>query len=335
MATTYVLGVDAGGTKTHALVSDLEGHILGAGKAGPGNFETSGLHAAKREIFKAVKGALGNAKVKKESILHAFYGLAGADIPPDFIILRNMVHSLQFSRRFSIRNDSFVALRSGLTKSYGVVVVSGTGTVVAGRDHRGKEYRVGGLGYEFGDWGSGSDIARETVAAVLHAHDGRGMKTKLTRAFLNHFMCETVQDFLSSFYRKVSPQHAPSIVRLTFQCASQGDPVARDILHRAGRELGKAACAAIRRLKLQKMGFEVALAGGVFQQRKSLLVTVLRQTVRSAAPKARIVFPGFLPVAGAVMLALECLNIDTTRRVYANLKRTYPKHLRVLKAGSI
>lgn len=38
----FFLGIDAGATKTHALVADDSGHVLGLGQAGPGNWEGVG-----------------------------------------------------------------------------------------------------------------------------------------------------------------------------------------------------------------------------------------------------------------------------------------------------
>ena len=35
--TDYFLGVDVGATKTHALITDAEGNLLGKGTAGGGN----------------------------------------------------------------------------------------------------------------------------------------------------------------------------------------------------------------------------------------------------------------------------------------------------------
>ena len=38
----YFLGVDIGATKTHALIADATGRVVGFGQAGPGNHETVG-----------------------------------------------------------------------------------------------------------------------------------------------------------------------------------------------------------------------------------------------------------------------------------------------------
>jgi len=55
---TIVIGVDGGASKTHALVLDEAGTVLGFGAAGCGNHQLRGLKAAVGEVEKAVTGAL-------------------------------------------------------------------------------------------------------------------------------------------------------------------------------------------------------------------------------------------------------------------------------------
>ena len=52
------LGVDTGGTKTHALVSDESGRVMGAGCAGSGNWETIGLEGMYEALDRAVNETL-------------------------------------------------------------------------------------------------------------------------------------------------------------------------------------------------------------------------------------------------------------------------------------
>lgn len=72
------MGVDAGGTKTAALVSDLAGHVAGAGKAGPGNFQAIGVELAKGQVKRAMDLALDAAGIGAGDLEAAFYGMAGA-----------------------------------------------------------------------------------------------------------------------------------------------------------------------------------------------------------------------------------------------------------------
>jgi N-acetylglucosamine kinase-like BadF-type ATPase len=52
-----------------------------------------------------------------------------------------------------------------------VLVISGTGSVVVGRDEKGQVHRVGGWGHLFGDEGSAYDIAREALRTAAKKVD--------------------------------------------------------------------------------------------------------------------------------------------------------------------
>jgi hypothetical protein len=49
-----VLGVDGGGSKTHALVADERGEVLGFASSGRSNWEDTGLEAAGAALAEAV-----------------------------------------------------------------------------------------------------------------------------------------------------------------------------------------------------------------------------------------------------------------------------------------
>ncbi len=58
MAEGLVIGVDAGGTRTHALLADRHGRVLGSGKAGPAN-PRSGARDPTTALETALRQTLG------------------------------------------------------------------------------------------------------------------------------------------------------------------------------------------------------------------------------------------------------------------------------------
>ncbi|MBC7092315.1 MAG: hypothetical protein H5T50_10500 [Nitrososphaeria archaeon] len=169
---SFVLGVDAGATKTFALVADEKGCVLGFGRGGSGNHETVGLESALTEIGRACKAALTQAGVSPP-VEVAVFGLAGADLPMDFEFLTTNIEKLGFAKKTRVENDAMIALRAGLTRNWGVAVVCGTGFNACGIGPDGRKVRFPGLGWISGDWGGGVDIAREVVRVVCRAWDGR------------------------------------------------------------------------------------------------------------------------------------------------------------------
>ena len=111
--------------------------------------------------------------------------------------------------------------------------------------------------------------------------------------------------------------HADDIARygkLVIQAASQGDEVAKEILDRAGRELGECVLAVARRLSLTKAEFPVAYVGGAFNAGE-LLLGPMKNILAREAPGATLIQPTHTPVEGAAMMAIRAAeNPRPTRR---------------------
>jgi N-acetylglucosamine kinase-like BadF-type ATPase len=324
---SLLLGVDAGASKTRALVADKRGRILGAAQAGSGNHQAAGLEPAMAELARACGEALARAGATPPVEL-AFMGLAGADLPVDYALLTPAVEGLGLARHVVIKNDTMVALRAGLTRSWGVAVICGTGFNAGGIGPDGREVQLAGLGRLSGDRGGGSDIANEAVRLVSRAWDGRGQSTALTQMVLSALDFSSVEEMISEIYQshidyypsRFDPRRLLDLVPLVFEAAHQGDAVARELVKRVGTEVGITANAIIHRLGLQATGTEVVLGGSVFKGQGPLLLDTVTRLVHRAAPQAIIVRPELEPVAGAILLALESLGAPVNEAVYANLR---------------
>ncbi len=73
------LGIDAGGSKTHALIVDAEGNVVGGGVSGPGNWEVVGLDGVCDAYAQAIAMALHHAGIERHDLRAAGYALAGLD----------------------------------------------------------------------------------------------------------------------------------------------------------------------------------------------------------------------------------------------------------------
>ncbi len=301
------LGVDAGGTKTDALLVDERGAARGGGQAGPGNWEVVGPEGAFQALQQAVGQALAEAGVEAGAVTAAAYGLAGLDWPGDELLLRPLVERLGVGGPQVLVNDSFVALRAGARQPWGVVVVAGTGTTAAGRNRRGETARTLGLGYPFDDWGSAPDLAQAAVHAVARAYTGRGPVTALGERLVALAGAASVAELLEKMSRwQIDLRPAvTAVVQAIFEQAAAGDEAAAGIVRRAGRALGGGAAAVIRRLGMEGETFDVVLAGGLFAARDTLLLGVLAETVQAIASRAELRPLEEPPVRGAALLAME------------------------------
>ncbi|OCT17027.1 ATPase [Paenibacillus pectinilyticus] len=315
---TYYLGVDAGGSKTYTLVTNADGRIIGKGHSGNGNHQL-GVDRARSNITSSVDMALQAANLSREDITYAFFGLAGADRPIDYEVLRPLIKGLGFAK-YGIDCDTMIALRAGTPQPFGVVLICGSGTNSAGKNRQGNFYQCGGFTYQFGDFGGGGTLAVEAFRAVIRAWDGREQPTLLTDLLLKELGYATVDDLFDDFmdHHKPVPLH---VTKLLFEAAKQEDEVACRILRIQGEELGKSATAVIQRLGMQNDQFDVVLAGSVIARGEgSYIHRYIELAVQKAAPNATVVKLSVEPVVGAVWLAMEAEGRALSQQAYDNLR---------------
>src|SRR6185503_4562530 len=164
--TGLLLAVDGGGTKTHALITDLQGKVLARGLGPSSNIHNVGLELSCQAMTTAIEGALlqvsGGLRPgakgqgwRGASIAAACFGLAGVDAPQDEADIGRWVRQQTIADRFLVVNDAELVLAAGTPEGWGVALVSGTGSVCLGRAADGRTVRVGGWGPLLGDEGSG------------------------------------------------------------------------------------------------------------------------------------------------------------------------------------
>jgi N-acetylglucosamine kinase-like BadF-type ATPase len=313
-----VLGVDGGQTSTTAAVCDLTGKLLGIGRAGPANhvWEPGGEERARRAVAESTAEALSAAGLPATTqFAAAFLGLPG---PADPLKLRAAQGSVR-TARFRMENDKVNALASVTAGKPGVVVIAGTGTITYGENARGESADASGWGYLLGDEGGAFWIAKQAVAAACRHWDGRGEPTQLTERLLVRLGIKDLWELYFLVYsEKLSRADIAGLAKVVPEAASEGDRVAAGILRRTGRELGLAAGAVARRLRLHRDPVMVGMVGGVFRG-SSEVGRAFRREIRRHVPKAVFVEPRFTPVIGSVLLALKLAHVRLTGPVLQNL----------------
>lgn len=323
---SYYLGIDAGGTKTFCLAGSDSGAVLGFGRAGAGNYECYGVAEAAEEIQKAIDGALESAGLTLDQIAGIGMGVAGADLPEDYVMLERELFTPmlgQIPRVF--RNDSMGGLRGGTKDPFGIVIACGTGCVCAGVNRAGKETRVGGINEDFGDMVSGSSLGTEGLKAVWRSRDGITGPTLLTQKFLERAECADVDDFFHKmYYRQLSYEDLQPMAKLVFDAAFEGDATSCDILEWGGKYLGEMVNGVARHLDMCEDSFDVVMTGSVFKGISPVLIDAMTTRVHRECPNARPVRALFEPVVGALLLGME-LDAPMTEARYAILSDSLDK----------
>jgi N-acetylglucosamine kinase-like BadF-type ATPase len=314
-----VVGVDGGTTKTIALVADHQGDVLGAARGGGSNWSGENVEIPMAVVAETVRRALDQAQVAQADL--GVFCLAGADWPEDHTRRADFLSKANLARQVVVKNDSFGGLRAGTHQPYGIIIAAGTGMNAAVITPDGREWA---FGYYQTDGGA-SDIARQAFVAVLRGEDGRGQPTLLTNLALARLGFPTVEAMLRGrVARQIPEADYLSLCPLVFEAACQGDEVACAIIEHQGLILAEYATALIRRFDMQKVVFDVVLAGSVFKGRGPLLVDTITQAVHRLTPLPNIVRAQFEPAAGSLLLAYDTLGIPVTEALLKRLSATQP-----------
>jgi N-acetylglucosamine kinase-like BadF-type ATPase len=305
-----VLGVDAGGSKTVALLADASGKVTGRAEGGGANLRTHG----ELEVEKVLYGLLEKLPPEARRADAVAIGIAGADRPEDSQVLRAILARLGFHDGVVVTNDARIAFVAGSPSRVGLALVCGTGSIAWGRNSAGEVARAGGWGWHLGDEGSGFWIGVRAVREALRAADGRGAATRLQDSLIAHFEIARPEQILRAVYDGEFPRHrvAAFAVRVE-EAALAGDETARSILAAASNELVLAAASVRERLRLGEGTYDVVLSGGTFRAVPTLEDSVADRLAMPPAgtpapPPARIVRLREEPALGAVRLAVEALS---------------------------
>jgi N-acetylglucosamine kinase-like BadF-type ATPase len=237
---TYNVGVDGGGTKTECILINEAGRIV-ARHLGPGcNPSISGAAQARRVATNALFALLAQARIKgggrgpsrqKSCISATLLCMAG---PPEF--WKEFADGLSGFGRVLATDDSLPVLELATRGEPGLVLHAGTGSFVAARklaDPKAASkspfdsFYAGGLGWRFGDEGSGYDIGRRAVARALLELQGWEIPSRLSALVRDQMGRGDASAIARHFYD--DPAANARIAALTpavLHLASEDDPVA-------------------------------------------------------------------------------------------------------------
>lgn len=315
-----VLGVDGGGTKTVAVLSDLSGRVLGCGRAG--SCDIYSHPQAEDEVELAVRRACATAGLDVSAIGTAVYSLAGADWPEDFSHWRDVLENRRLGADIRIINDAIGVLNSDLPEGDAVVVVCGTGAGIGSRNSAGDTWHSSFWQLTQG----GIELTKKALHAVYRADLGIEPPTTLTRPVLDHYRVGSVEDLLHKFEGRASarPTDRAGLVPILFQEADRHDAAALRILQGHGEALAEFAVAAARKVGIVEGPFHLLLTGGVFRNPSAVLRHSLLARMQERGARFSVVDGRSEPVKGAVMAALRTQIGPISPAVSGTLARTLP-----------
>jgi len=223
------------------------------------------------------------------------------------------------TERIALTHDAEIALWGAFGRGAGIVVIAGTGSIAYGRSAEGREVRVGGWGREIDDAGGGWWLGREVLRLVLRAYDGRGPSTAMMPRLVAATGVRQLPDLVAWVRRETrTPRDIAELSQVAEEAAASGDPVARELLARAGQELAELLAAADRALGLKNEHRRAALVGGLAQRAQGVR-KAFEEVVERLAPGVKLQKPWLPAVAGAVLKIADELGLAEQEKLAERL----------------
>ena len=264
------LCVDGGQTKTAVSLLDAEGNTVEFWEEGP--LTTPSKPEAEDNLRKVVQSAAEecNRRVSHlgsgspEAACFSLTGYLEQDDTVPSIVREELEKILPGLERVHTIPDYVGNWAAATGGEPGVMIISGGGSVVYGRDDSGSSVRVGGWGHLLGDEGSGYWIGLEAIKAALRSWVGIISKTELEERLMEQFGVNDDLEFLGAVYSgEISEAQIAGLVPLVVSSSNEGDGTSERILEEAARHLAD-YCSAV----LGQLGaLPVYPSGGVFKAR--------------------------------------------------------------------
>ncbi|MBJ8347571.1 N-acetylglucosamine kinase [Antrihabitans sp. YC2-6] len=296
---TTVLGLDIGGSKTHAARSE-NGVVVAEALAGSANVTSVGPAEAGRQLD-IILEQLGNKDIQSVCA-----GAAGVDSPAGAARLRELLASRLPGARIRVVHDSELILAAAGVED-GIALIAGTGSVAWGR-RAGRHARAGGWGYALGDEGSGYWVAREAVRRTLRRVDTGSQADRLGRQLVAECELRCPDELLDHFYAHPERRYWAGRARMVFELAEAGDRASSEIVEAAATALADLAVAVSEKLDLPG---PTVLAGGLAVHQPLLQNAVRNHLDRRGLDDVRVL--DIDPVRGAVTLARSEPNLGDLR----------------------
>ncbi len=254
----YYLGIDGGGTRTTAAVSDEKGNIIFKDEGKTINFYSVGMKNARENLLLLMQKIY--SEIGEVLFDGAFIGCSALDDEADEKTLQNLCGGIVKAKKLKMNSDVFVALVASGEEDCRAVAVCGTGSMAIGCNGE-KTVIKGGWGHIIGDEGSAYSIAVNGLKACAILYD-QNKKTPLIDCACLFF---DVDDFRKAIDKIYSPELTKDVISAfavkVAECA-ETDVIAKTIVLNEAHNFSRTVLELLRELG---DCCKLSLYGGVFK----------------------------------------------------------------------
>ncbi|SER23963.1 glucosamine kinase [Gracilibacillus ureilyticus] len=314
-----VIGIDGGGTHTRVLIADLEGNKLSYTEKGASSIKKD-LKAVEN-VHEAIREALSLASCEISNVKGITAGIAGLDSVEDYKWADELVSIEGLNCPKWIVNDAVIAQSGAFLMEPGIVVVSGTGSIIFAINESGKEIR----NFDFHQYAYSAarflsyDVIFEILSGNINHTDQH-----LVEAVLTYWNVKNINELrllgLEGFIEDERERNRffGRMGILVTEAANDGSDLAKRVCNRSIHQL-------VVGIEILGSCFSsdfvpVAYIGSVLAS--PYMKTVLTESLQQRSRKIyEVRDPVLSAVSGAVLMALTKLELPITEEIINRLKK--------------
>ena len=253
----YLLGLDAGSTKTSSVAYSLDGREVARARGKGANFSLQGKDAL-LPIIETAKECIEQLEGTCLFCMLGSSGLRGSGLAS----WAEAALLVALGCPCCVVDDGILAMKAQLGSKAGALAISGTGSVVYAQ--KGEQVvSVGGWGHLIEERGCGSSIAFDAIKGATQAYDRGQNPSQLDLVVLDYAGRDSVL-LLPSFVYSSSKATISGLAKVVEDMADMGSVEALALLQKAGRELSDMVIQALSRLIIEEPC--IAVSGSIIQR---------------------------------------------------------------------
>jgi len=294
----FYIGIDGGATKTRCICVDEHINKVEYAEGAGSNPHVVGFEKSANILISLFQRVSEN-----KIISFAVFGIAGcgrqnhADRLNDFISKVAVEEKID-TPLIRITSDVDIALEGAFSGKAGLILISGTGSILFGKNKKGEKFYIGGFGRIVGDGGSGYSIGRKGLDSAAKSMDRRIRSTLLLDYLINNFGIKNRDELINNVY--TNNFDVASFAPYVIKAAYEKDKEAMKIIEQELCELEQHIIAAKQFFPETKI--PLYLSGGILGE-KNFFSDLFRQKIKSNHKEIQIKNAKFSAEIGAAILA--------------------------------
>ena len=295
----YYLGIDGGGTKTVAAVSDENGNIITKKTGRSINFYSVGMDGARQNLKDVI--AMLYEEIGECRFAGAYIGCSALDNEADAELTSRLCGGIVDAERLKLHSDVHIALGAVGKAQYPCVAICGTGSIAVALDKNGNTVVAGGWGHIIGDEGSAYAVALRAIRLCCIACD-KGEETSLLKKGCEYFGVDNFRLAIDKIY---SPDTTKDVLagfaEYVGKLAAEGDSQALEIMTAEAEAFAQTVLILLEKTACCDV---LGLSGGVFRNNRAFAAAFCEK-IKAEYPDIKIRLAEIPPEECAAALARE------------------------------